>query len=85
MSVRRSLGSKLGDQLSVGLEDEDAAGLVVHGDDVSVLVHGHTFRPHQTTGSDFVLTYGNVEKRNIERRKKVVRNSLCSASWCQSN
>lgn len=31
--------TELGDQLAVELEDEDAAGLVVHHDDVAVSVH----------------------------------------------
>jgi len=58
LPVRRSLGAKLGDQLPVGLEDEDAARLVVHGDDVAVLVHGHALRPHQAAHADLTLPGG---------------------------
>lgn len=39
--------TKLGDQFAVELKDEDAAGLVVHHDDVTVSVHRHTFGAHQ--------------------------------------
>lgn len=47
--------TKLGDQLPVELEDEDAAGLVVDHDDVAVPVHGHAFRAHQLPRADLVL------------------------------
>lgn len=57
VSVRRSSGSKLCHQLPVGLEDEDAAGLVVGGDDVSVLIHSHTFRSHQSSSTNLVLRW----------------------------
>lgn len=39
--------TKLGDQLAVELKDEDAAGFVVHHDDVAVSVHRHAFGAHQ--------------------------------------
>lgn len=47
--------TELGDQLAVELEDEDAAGFVVHHDDVAVPVHGDAFRAHQLPGADLVL------------------------------
>lgn len=47
--------TKLGDQLAVDLEDEDAAGLVVDHDDVAVSVHRHAFRTHQLPRADLVL------------------------------
>lgn len=50
--------TELGDQLAVELEDEDAAGLVVHHDDVSVPVHRHALRAHQLPRADLVLFGG---------------------------
>lgn len=55
LSVRRPPASELGHKLPIGLEDEDAAGLVVHGDDVSVLVHGNTFGTHEPARADLIL------------------------------
>lgn len=55
LSVGDAAPSELGDQLAVGLENEDAAGFVVHGDDVAVLVHGHALRAQQTAAADLVL------------------------------
>lgn len=47
LSITIATVTKLGDQLAVGLEDENAAGLVVDHDDVAVSVHHHAFRSHQ--------------------------------------
>lgn len=44
-----------GDELAVELEDEDAAGFVVHHDDVAVPVHRDAFRAHQLPRADLVL------------------------------
>lgn len=56
LSLGRPPGAKLGDQLPVRLEDEDAARLVVHGDDVSVPVHCHALRAQQTPRPDLILS-----------------------------
>lgn len=55
LSVRRSFGSEFGHQFAVGLEDEDAAGFVVGGDDVAVFIDGDTFRSHQFPGANLIL------------------------------
>lgn len=55
LSVRRPPASKLSHQLPVGLKDEDAAGLVVHSDDVSILIHGHALRTHEPACPDLIL------------------------------
>lgn len=47
--------TKLGDQLAVELEDKDAAGFVVHHDDVTVPVHRNAFRAHELPGADLIL------------------------------
>lgn len=55
LSVRRPPASKLSHQLSIGLKDEDAAGLVVHSDYVSILVHSHTLRTHEPARTYLIL------------------------------
>lgn len=47
--------TKPGDELAIELEDEDAAGLVVHHDDVAVPVYGDAFRAHQLPRADLIL------------------------------
>lgn len=47
--------TELGDQLAVELEDKDAAGFVVHHDDVTVPVHRDALRAHQLPGADLIL------------------------------
>lgn len=39
--------TKPGDYFPIRLEDEDAARLVIHHDDVPIAVHRHSFGPHQ--------------------------------------
>lgn len=41
--------TELGDEFAGQLEDEDRACLVVNYDHMTVLVHGHTLRSHQST------------------------------------
>lgn len=55
VSVWRSPGSELCHQLPIWLEDEDTAGFIVNSDDVSVLIHSHAFRSHQSSSANFVL------------------------------
>lgn len=55
LSVGRPPASKLSHQLPVGLKDENAAGFVVYGDDVSVLIHGHALRTHEPASTDLSL------------------------------
>lgn len=66
LSVWRPPGSKLGDQLPIGLKDEHTAGLVVHGDDVSIPVHRHALRAHQTTCTDLTLSGSEGENGGSE-------------------
>lgn len=47
--------TELGDQFAVELEDENAAGLVVHHDDVAISVHRDALRAHQLARADLVL------------------------------
>lgn len=47
--------TELGDQLAIQLEDEDAAGFVVHHDDVSIPVHRDAFGAHQLPGTNLIL------------------------------
>lgn len=47
--------TKLGDHLAVELENEDAAGLVVHHNYVTVPVHRHALGTHQLARADLVL------------------------------
>lgn len=47
--------TELCDQLAVDLKDEDAAGLVVDHDDVTVPVHRHAFRAHQLPRANLAL------------------------------
>lgn len=56
LSVQRAPCPKPGDQLPVGLEDEDAACLVIDSDDVTVTIHRDAFRPHQSPSTDFILS-----------------------------
>lgn len=55
LRVAVATATKLGDQLAIGLKDEDAASLVVNDYDVSVSVHGHAFRTQQLSQTDLVL------------------------------
>lgn len=55
LSVGCPSAAKLCHKLSVGLKDEDAAGFVINCDNVSVLIHCHTLRPHEAARSDLVL------------------------------
>lgn len=55
LSVRRPPASKLSHQLPVRLKDEDTAGLVVHNDDMTILIHSHTFGTHEPACSDLIL------------------------------
>ncbi len=55
LSVRCPPASELSHQLPIGLKDEDTAGLVVHSDDVSVLIHSHTLRTHEPACTDLIL------------------------------
>ena len=74
LSVGRAPASKLSHQLPVGLEDEDTAGLVVHGDDVSVLIHGHAFGTHEPTRTDLVLR-GREGEDVFQEGKKDMKHS----------
>ena len=47
---------EFGHEFAIGLEDEDAAGLVVHGDDVAIFVHRYSLWSHQSPCSDFILS-----------------------------
>lgn len=55
LRVTVATAAKLGDQLAVGLKDEDATSLVVDDYDVSVSVHSHAFRTQQLPQTDLVL------------------------------
>lgn len=55
LTVTVATVTKLGDQLAVELEDENAAGFVVHHDDVAISVHRDAFRTHQLPRADLVL------------------------------
>lgn len=55
LPVAIASATKPGDYLPVGLEDEHAASLVVHHNNVSVAVHRNSFRSHQFSRSDFCL------------------------------
>lgn len=43
------------DEFAIGPEDKDAAGFIIHYDDVPISVHGHTFGTHQLPGADLTL------------------------------
>lgn len=60
LPVRCAPASKLCHQLSIGLKDEDAAGFVVHSDDVSVLIHSDALWTHEAASPDFVLGQRDV-------------------------
>lgn len=62
LPVAVSAVTKLGDQLAVGLEDEDATRLVVHDDDVAIPVHRHAFGAHQLARANLIL--GEIEKQS---------------------
>lgn len=47
--------TKPGDELAIELEDEDAAGFVVHHNDVAVPVYRDAFRAHQLPRADLIL------------------------------
>lgn len=47
--------TEFGDQLAIELEDENAAGFVVHHNDVAISVHRDAFRTHQLPRADLVL------------------------------
>lgn len=55
LSIRRPSASKLSHQLSIGLKDEDTAGFVIHSDDMSVFIHGHSFGTHETACTNLIL------------------------------
>lgn len=55
LPIRRPPASKLGHQLPVGLKDEDAAGLVVHSDNVSIFIHSHALGTHEPARTDLIL------------------------------
>lgn len=73
LPVRRPPASELSHQLPIGLKDEDTAGLVVHSDDVSVLVHRHALRTHEPACTNLIL-WGRKTKRILagkERRQRL--------------
>ena len=55
--------TKPGDYFPIRLEDEDAARLVIHHDDVPVAVHRHSFGAHQLSWSDFCLLETSAEMK----------------------
>lgn len=57
--VSISTSAELADEFAIGLEDEDAAGFIIHYDDVPISVHRHTFRTHQLPGADLTLRHGH--------------------------
>lgn len=56
LPVQRAPCPKPGDQFPVGLEDEDAACLVINSNDVTVTIHCNALRPHQPPSTDFILS-----------------------------
>lgn len=82
LPVRCSPASKLCHQLSIGLKDEDAAGFVVHSDDVSVLIHSNALWTHEAASPDFVLGRRDmwdtlVGERCFTQETKGVKLLLC--------
>ena len=63
LPIRRPPASKLGHQLPVGLKDEDAAGLVVHSDNVSIFIHSHALGTHEPARTDLILREGGRQRR----------------------
>lgn len=55
MLVTVASTTKLSDELAGQLEDEYSACLVVNHDHMTILVHGHTLRPHQSTRAKLCL------------------------------
>lgn len=55
LPLGRAAAAELGDQFAVGLEDEDAARLVVHHDDVPVAIHRDALWTQQPPGADLRL------------------------------
>lgn len=55
MAISGPTAPKTANQLAIGLEGEDAAGLVVHHDDVSVPVHGHSLGAHEAASPNLGL------------------------------
>lgn len=47
--------TELSNQLAIELEDKDAAGFVVHHNDMAVPVHRDAFRAHQLPGANLIL------------------------------
>lgn len=62
LSVRRPPASKLSHKLPIGLKDEDTAGFVVHSDDMSVLIHSHTLRTHESACTNLILCRRRTKK-----------------------
>lgn len=63
LEVFVAAGAKLVQQFAVVLEDEHGAGLVVHHDDVAVVVHRHALRALQPSRADLKQKrrYNHVE------------------------
>lgn len=57
-----------GDELAIELEDEDAAGLVVHHDDVAVPVYGDAFGAHQLPRADLILAKEQQSRQGVMSR-----------------
>ncbi len=55
LSVTVSPAAKLSDEFPAGLEDENRTGLVVHNDNVTVLIHRYTFWAHQPSWAQLSL------------------------------
>ena len=56
LEVFVAAGTKLVQQFAVVLEDEHGAGLVVHDDDVAVVVHRHPLGSLQSSRADLKKT-----------------------------
>lgn len=68
LPVRCPPASKLCHQLSIGLKDEDAAGFVVHSDDVSVLIHSNTLWTHEPASPDLILGRRDIQETLVGER-----------------
>lgn len=77
LPIRRPPASKLSHQLPVGLKDEDAAGLVVHSDNVSIFIHGHSLGTHEPARTDLVLREGGRQSRILAGNDFLHQRAAC--------
>lgn len=82
--VSISTSAELADEFAVRLEDEDAAGFIIHYDDVPVSVHRHAFGTHQLPGADLTLTQGDTDHHSPLLQEDMhvyeLKRKLCSTN-----